>query len=393
MKSIEDLKEIQSKKVFVRCDLDVPMNDDGTIADDHRIKAAVSTLEYLREKKARIIVAGHMGRPNGERVASLSLKPVGERLSQLLKTEVTFIDDCVSPAAKEAIENLGDGEVLLLENLRFHGGEERNDSLFSKSLSELCDIYVNNAFATAHRAHASTAGMAAYVKEKAAGFTLRDEVEYFNRSCLSPTRPLVAVFGGAKISTKIKAIKNVGTFADSVIVGGAMANTFLVAQGRSIGRSLFEPEFVETAKDILAWFTDKGKTLYLPIDVVVAGALRPGAQTSTVSVGSIPQTMIAVDIGPSTLQDFKTALNRAKTIIWNGPMGAFEIPEFSAGTYGLIDILSESSALTVVGGGDTDLALQHKNAFDKMDFVSTAGGAFLTMLEGKRLPAVEALES
>jgi phosphoglycerate kinase len=342
VKSIEDLKDIHSKRVLVRCDLDVPMNEDGTIADDHRVKAAVSTIEFLREKKARIIVVGHMGRPKGERTDSLSLKPVGERLSQLLKTSVAFVDDCIGAQVNDAVEHLSDGEVLLLENVRFHGGEEQNDPLFSKALAELCDVYVNNAFATAHRAHASTAGVASLVKEKAAGFTLRDEIEYFNRSCLSPARPLVAIFGGAKVSTKIKAIKNVGTIADAVIVGGAMANTFLVAQGHSIGRSLYEPDLVETAKDTLAWFTDKGKTLHLPLDVVVAGALRSGVKTSIVPVTEIPQTMLAVDIGPATLRDFKAALERAKTIIWNGPMGAFEIEEFSAGTYGIIDILSES---------------------------------------------------
>lgn len=391
MKSIEDLNDLASKRVFVRCDLDVPMNEDGSIADDHRVQAAVSTIEYLRDKKAKVIVAGHMGRPNGERVASLSLKPVSARLAELLKTDVAFVDDCVGASVTAAVESLKDGDVLVLENVRYHAGEEKNDPLFSKSLSELCDVYVNNAFATAHRAHASTAGIAAYVQEKAAGFTIRDEVDYFNRSCLSPARPLVAIFGGSKVSTKIKAIKNVGTFADSVIVGGAMANTFLVAQGHSVGKSLYEPNLVETAKETLEWFTDKGKTLYLPTDVVVAPALRGGEQTSVVPVSQIPQNMLAVDIGPSSIKDFEAALSRAKTVIWNGPMGAFEIEEFSAGTYGIIDILCASEALTVVGGGDTDLALQHKNAFDKMDFVSTAGGAFLTLLEGKKLPALEAL--
>jgi phosphoglycerate kinase len=391
VKSIEDLT-LGSKKVLVRCDLDVPMNEDGTIADDHRIKAAVDTIAYLVEKKARIIIVGHMGRPKGENVSSLSLKPVGERLSELLKKEVRFIGDCIGDNVIQATEDLGDGDVLLLENVRFHKGEESNDPLFSKALSGLCEVYVNNAFATAHRAHASTAGIAQFVKEKAAGFTLRDEVEYFNRSCRSPARPLVAIFGGAKVSTKIKAIKNVGTVADSVIVGGAMANTFLVAQGYKIGRSLYEPDFVETAKETLAWFTDKGKTLLLPLDVMVAPALRSGMKTEIVSVAHISDLMLAVDIGPKTLADFKIAIERAKTVIWNGPMGAFEIPEFSSGTFGMIDILSESSALTVVGGGDTDLALQQKNAFDKMDFVSTAGGAFLTLLEGKKLPGVEALE-
>lgn len=391
MKSIEDLN-LSSKKVLVRSDLDVPMDKDGNIADDHRIKAAVDTITYLTDKNARVIIAGHMGRPKGERVASLSLKPVGERLSALLKKEVRFVDDCVGDTVKEATEELKDGEVMLLENVRYHKGEESNDPLFSRALSELCEVYVNNAFATAHRAHASTAGIAQFVKEKAAGFTLRDEVEYFNRSCLSPARPLVAIFGGAKVSTKIKAIKNVGTFADSVIVGGAMANTFLVAQGHKVGKSLYEPDLVETAKETLAWFADKGKALLLPLDVMIAPALKSGVKHEIVAVQDIPDEMLAVDIGPKTLADFKTVIDSSKTVIWNGPMGAFEIPEFSTGTFGLVDILCESSALTVVGGGDTDLALQQKNAFDKMDFVSTAGGAFLTLLEGKKLPGVEALE-
>lgn len=393
MKKIEDLKELESKRVFVRCDFDVPLKEDGSIADDHRIQASISTINYLVERKAKVILAAHMGRPNSENKSSLSLRVVANHLSDILKTKIEFVDDCVGENVANAINGLSNGGILLLENLRFHLGEESNAPLFVKSLAELCDIYVNNAFATAHRAHASTYGLPKLIKEKAAGFTLKDEVEYFNKSCLNPSRPLVAIFGGAKVSSKIKAIKNVGTFADSVIVGGAMANTFLVAQGYSIGRSLFEPELVEIAKDTLAWFTDKGKTLYLPIDVVVAPALRPEMKTSVVSVSAIPQTMIAVDIGPSTLMDFKSAIQRANTIIWNGPMGAFEIPEFASGTYGIVDALSESKALTVVGGGDTDLALGHKNAFDKMDFVSTGGGAFLTMLEGKKLPALEALES
>lgn len=390
MKTIEDL-DLTSKKVLVRCDLDVPMNKDGTIADDHRIKASVDTINYLREKNAKIIVAGHMGRPKGERVSALSLSPVADRLKELLNTDLVFLSECIGPEVENAVSNLKDGEIIVLENVRYHKGEEKNDADFSKSLAALCDVYVNNAFATAHRAHASTVGITAFVKEKAAGFTLRDEVEYFNRSCSSPKRPLLAIFGGAKVSSKIKAIKNVGKVADSVLVGGAMANTFLKAQGYNIGSSLYEEELLETARETLEWFNSNDKQLLLPVDVVIAPELKTGIETQIVSIDAIPDKMLALDIGPKSLELFKKAIASSNTIIWNGPMGVFEMPEFSNGTFGIVDALCESPALTVVGGGDTDLALHEKKAFDKMDFVSTGGGAFLTLLEGEALPALEAL--
>jgi len=390
VKTIEDL-DLTSKKVLVRCDLDVPMNKDGTIADDHRIKASVDTINYLREKNAKIIVAGHMGRPKGERVPALSLSPVADRLKKLLSTDLEFLSDCIGPEVENAVSNLKDGEIIVLENVRYHKGEEKNDTEFSKSLASLCDVYVNNAFATAHRAHASTVGITSFVKEKAAGFTLRDEVEYFNRSCSSPKRPLLAIFGGAKVSSKIKAIKNVGKIADSVLVGGAMANTFLRAQGYGIGSSLYEEELLETARETLEWFNSNDKQLLLPVDVVIASELKTGIETQVVAIDSIPDKMLALDVGPKSLELFKKAISSSHTNIWNGPMGVFEIPEFSNGTFGIVDALCESPALTVVGGGDTDLALHEKKAFDKMDFVSTGGGAFLTLLEGEALPALEAL--
>lgn len=390
MKTIEDLN-LENKRVIIRCDLDVPLNEDGTISDDHRIQAALPTITYAKEKNAKVIILGHMGRPKGKVVENLSLKKVATRLAELLHSDVAFVNECVGPEVEAKVGALKAGEVLVLENVRFHEGEEKNDQEFSKALAKNADIYINNAFATAHRAHASTAGIASYVAEKGAGFTLRDEVEYFNRSVRTPKRPFLAIFGGAKVSTKIEAIKNVGKVADAVIVGGAMANTFFSAMGYEVGKSLVEPDLVPVATEAIKWFKENDKQLLLPVDVVIADALKTGLTTSIVDAAKIPVDKMALDIGPKSLELFATAIKSAETIVWNGPMGAFETTEFSNGTYTLVDLLCETEALTVVGGGDTDLALHNKHAFDKMDFVSTAGGAFLEMLEGKKLPGVEAL--
>ncbi len=390
MKSIEDLS-LAGKKVLIRCDLDVPMNEAGEIADDHRIVSAIETIKYAIEKEAKVIILGHMGRPKGKVTPSLSLKPISERISQLLHKPVAFVNDCIGDTVKTEISKLKSSDVLVLENVRFYNEEENNDPKFSESLASLCDVYINNAFATAHRAHASTEGITKFVKEKAAGLTLRDEVEYFNRSCKSPKRPFLAVFGGAKVSTKIKAIKNVGKVADSVIVGGAMANTFFAAMGMEVGKSLCEPDLISVAVETATWFKENDKELVLPVDVVISDKLAAGATTSICNIDSIPKDMMALDIGPKSIALFSERILKASTIVWNGPMGAFETPEFSKGTYDIVDAMCETKGLTVVGGGDTDLALSHKNAFDKMDFVSTAGGAFLEMLEGKELPAIKAL--
>lgn len=390
MKTIEDLS-LNGKTVLIRCDFNVPMSKDGIIADDHRIKASLPTISYALEKNAKVVLCSHMGRPKGKKEPSLSLAPIGKRLSELLHKEVTFIEDCIGEIVKKQISEKKPGDVILLENVRYYDQDEANDDAFSKELASLAEVFINDAFATAHRAHASTVGVTKYITEKAAGFTVRDEVEYFNRACSSPAKPLLAIFGGAKVSTKIQAIKNVGAVADMVILGGAMANTFFAAEGLEVGKSLCEKDLLSLAKETKEWFAANDKQLLLPVDVVVASALSSGIETKVVDVNAIPSDMMALDIGPKTIQLFSEAIKKAKTIVWNGPMGAFETPEFSSGTFALVDQLCVAEALTVVGGGDTDLALNQKNAFDKMDFVSTAGGAFLEMLEGKTLPAIAAL--
>lgn len=392
MKTIEDLN-LSNKTVLIRCDFNVPMNAEGAIADDHRIQASLPTIKYAIEHAGKVVLCSHMGRPKGKREPSLSLKPVADRVSQLLSRNITFLDDCVGEKINDAVKSAKSGDVILLENVRYYNEDEANDPDFSKKLGSLCDVFINDAFATAHRAHASTVGVTEFVKEKAAGFTVRDEVEYFNRACHSPAHPLLAIFGGAKVSTKIQAIKNVGKVADMVILGGAMANTFFAAEGLSVGKSLYEKDLLNVATETKKWFEDNDKQLLLPIDVVIAESLSSGVKTEVVDIDKIPENMMALDIGPKTTKLFSDAIKKSKTIVWNGPMGAFETKEFSEGTFALIDNLIEAEALTVVGGGDTDLALNQKNAFDRMDFVSTAGGAFLEMLEGKILPAVKALES
>lgn len=391
MRTIREL-DLQGKKVFIRSDMNVPFDEQGIISDDHRIKASLPTIELALEKGAAVIVCSHLGQPKGKPVASLSLKPVAERLSQLLSKPVQFAENCVDEPAQSMAASLKPGEILVVENTRFHKEEEANDPVFSKKLASLAEVYINDAFASNHRAHASTCGMASHFSEKAAGLTLAMEMEFFARALREPERPLAALFGGAKVSTKMQAIRNVAKSADKILVGGAMANTFFVAQGLSVGKSLFEPEQVEEAKRAIEALAASGCELVLPVDVVVASELSSNSPTEIVSIDAIPGDKLAVDIGPQTLAAFKLALADCKTIIWNGPMGAFEIPEFAEGTFGVVEMLSASSALTVVGGGDTDLALHQCHAMDKMGYVSTGGGAFLELLEGKLLPGVQALD-
>ena len=390
MKYIDQL-QLEGKTVFVRADLNVPLDENGKIAEETRIKATVPTVKYALDHGAKVVLASHLGRPKGKD-ASQSLKPVAARLQELLGVPVTMAEDCIGPEVEAQAKALKPGSVLLLENLRFYKEEEKNDPAFAEKLSKLAEVYVNDAFATAHRAHASTAGMVPFMKICAGGFTLKDELEYFKKAFANPERPFVAVFGGAKVSTKLDAIKNVGTRANRIVLGGAMANTFFAADGLQVGKSLHEPDLLGTARETKKFLSEKGCELILPVDVVVASELKSGVPTKIVDIDKIPPDMMALDIGPKTVELFAGALADAKTIIWNGPMGAFETPEFASGTFAIVDLLCESKALTVVGGGDTDLALHQKHAFDKMDYVSTAGGAFLCMLEGAPLPAVEALE-
>jgi len=390
MKYIDQV-DLKGKTVFIRGDLNVPFDDAGAIADDTRITATIPTVRYALDRGAKVVLASHLGRPKGKDPKQ-SLAPVARRLSELLGVRVTMAEDCIGDAVQEQVKALREGNVLLLENLRFYKEEEKNDPAFAEKLSKLAEVYVNDAFATAHRAHASTEGMVKHMKVAVGGFTLKNELEYFKKAFANPERPLVAVFGGAKVSTKIAAIKNVGARANRIIVGGAMANTFFAADGHSVGKSLFEPGELETARETKKQLSENGCELVLPVDVLVASELKAGVQTKVADIREIPPDMMALDIGPKSIELFKSALADAKTIIWNGPMGAFETADFSKGTFAIVDALTHSKGLTVVGGGDTDLALHQCHAIEKMGYVSTAGGAFLCLLEGAELPAVIALE-
>lgn len=391
MKYIDEL-DLKGKTVFIRGDLNVPFDENGKIADDARITATVPTIRYALDQGAKVVLASHLGRPKGKDPKQ-SLAPVALRIAELLGVPVTMANDSIGPEVQAQVQALKAGSVLLLENLRFYKEEEKNDPEFAKQLAQLAEVYVNDAFATAHRAHASTAGIVPHMKIAAGGFTLKSELNYFAKAFANPERPLVAVFGGAKVSTKIAAIKNVGSRANRIIVGGAMANTFFAADGHAVGKSLYEAEELETARQTKRQLSEQGCELVLPLDVLVASEFKAGAQTRVVPVDAIPSDMMALDIGPKSIELFGRALSDAKTVIWNGPMGAFETPDFAKGTFAIVDFLSESKALTVVGGGDTDLALHQRHAIEKMSYVSTAGGAFLCLLEGAELPAVQALEA
>ena len=391
MKYIDGINT-SGKRVLIRADFDVPLNDKRQIANDTRIRASRSTIEQVLEQGGKVILMAHMGRPKG-RDERLSLKPVAAFLSTLLKREVGFAIDCIGAEVEAQVNALEPGGVLLLENVRFHAEEEKNDAAFAASLAKLCDVYVNNAFATAHRAHASTEAIVRLVPVAVAGLTLKNELEYFAKAFENPERPLVAIFGGAKVSTKLDAIRHVGKRANTIIVGGAMANTFLAARGHQLGKSLVEAELYETARRTEQELKDAGCDLLLPVDLVAAKELKSGSPSEVALPQEFAPDLMALDIGPKSIELFTNAVHGAKTIIWNGPLGAFETPEFAEGTYAIVRALAASPALTVVGGGDTDLALEHCHAASKMDYVSTAGGAFLCLLEGSKLPAVEALNS
>jgi phosphoglycerate kinase len=391
VRSIDQLG-LEGKRVLIRVDFNVPIDKSGNVTDDTRIEAALPTIRHAMTKGAGTILLSHLGRPKGKRVPEMSLAPVAGHLSALLGKEVPFLPDCVGPEVEKAVAAMRPGDVVLLENVRFHPEEEKNDDAFGGKLAALCDVYVNDAFATAHRGHASNVAVTRHVKEKAAGLLMKDEIAYFEKALVAPARPLVAIFGGAKISGKIEAVNNVLGTVDKILIGGAMANTFFAAQGMEVGKSLYEAEMVETAKAVLANAAARKVRLYLPVDVVVADRLDAHASTRAVPVQEIPAGWTAADIGPATSLLFKEALQGAGTIVWNGPMGAFEIGLFANGTFSLMRVLAESEAITIVGGGDTDTALHKAGLFSRMSYVSTGGGAFLELLEGKRLPGIAALE-
>lgn len=390
MKTIRDV-DLSGKRVFVRVDFNVPLDDNQKITDDTRIRFVIPTLKYAIDNKAKLIIASHLGRPKGKVAPKYSLAPVLKSLGSYLGKEVKMAPDCIGPEVTAIVSSMSDGDVLLLENLRFHPEEENNDDAFGKELAQICDIYVNDAFAVSHRANASVAAITEYAPVSVAGFLLQKELEYFEKAMMNPERPLVAVIGGAKVSTKLAALENIIQRVDKLIIGGAMANTFLKSGGIDVGGSKIEENLVEVAASIMNKAREKGVKLYLPVDVVTADTFDPGAVTRIVPVNEIPAGWMALDIGPATSLLFQEALNDARTIIWNGPLGAFEMDVFSKGTMAMVHGIANSQALTIVGGGDTDLAVHKAGEADKITFISTGGGAFLELLEGRTLPAVSAL--
>ncbi len=387
--SIKDLN-IKGKRVFIRVDFNVPLDENLNITDDRRIRSALPTINYAIDEGSKIILCSHLGRPKGATDKRYSLASVARRLQRLIKKEVTFLPDCVGPKVEEAVSKMSEGDIILLENLRFHPEEEANDEAFSKALSRLADFYVNDAFGAAHRSHASITGITKFLPA-AAGFLLQKEIDYLQGVINNPVRPFVAILGGAKVSGKIDVIKNLENKVDKVIVGGGMAYTFLKAEGYNVGDSLVENDMLELAAKIREGVVSKGIKFYLPVDCVIAQSIEPAAETKLVTAQEIPNGWKAVDIGPASVKLFSVALENAKTILWNGPMGVFEVDAFSRGTFAIAHAVADAYALTIVGGGDTDLAVSRAGVSESISFISTGGGAALELLEGKDLPGLNAL--
>lgn len=382
--SIRDLN-LKDKRVFIRVDFNVPLAPGGQeITSDKRIRAALPTIQYALERGAALLLASHLGRPKGKPHPEMSLKPVAQRLQQLLGQPVKMASDCVGPAVQAMLP--APGEVLLLENLRFHPGEEKNDPEFARQLAALCEIYVNDAFGAAHRAHASTVGIVRYVPQAAAGLLMEKELEYLTKVTQNPERPCVAILGGAKVSDKIQVIENLAQIVDHLLIGGAMAYTFLKARGDAVGRSLVEEDKLELARNLMARMNGK---LLLPQDHVVADELKPGAAADVVT--TIPDGKMGLDIGPATVEAYRSIIRQAKTIIWNGPMGVFEVPPFDRGTVAIAQAVADSGAISVVGGGDSEKAVKAAGVSDRITHISTGGGASLEFLAGLELPGVAVL--
>ena len=394
--SIRDL-DLAGKRVFIRVDFNVPLSDDSPreVTDDTRIRETLPTLRLARERGARLVLASHLGRPKGKPDAQFSLNPTAAKLAELLGVKVEFAADCVGGEAETKSRALANGDVLLLENVRFHAEEEKNDEAFSRQLAALCDgLFVCDAFGSAHRAHASVVGITRFVKQAAAGLLMEKELSYLGKAITNPERPFVAILGGAKVSDKIEVVENLMKIADAMLIGGGMAYTFFKAQGIGIGKSLVEDDKLDLARKILADAKQRGFRLLLPSDHVVASEFKADAKTQTLPVTQIPDGWMGLDIGPQTVAAFGAELSRAKTIVWNGPMGVFEMPAFAKGTLGVAEAVAaatDGGATSIVGGGDSVAAVHQAGVSDKISHISTGGGASLEFLAGEKLPGVEAL--
>ena len=391
MKFIDEM-DIKEKKVLFRFDFNVPFDSSRNIADDTRIRAVLPSINYALDENARVIIMSHLGRPKGKVVPEMSLAPVAKRLSRLLGKEVQMAPDCIGGEVRKMIDALKPGGILLLENLRFHMEEEKNDDGFAAELAGFADVYIDDAFGNAHRVHASNVGITKFVRECGAGFLIKQELTYFKKALDKPARPFVAIIGGSKVSGKLEALGNLIRKVDKMIIGGGMAFTFLKALGYEVGKSIVEDDLMEKAMEVMKTAKELGVKFYLPIDCVMAENMSAEAETKIVTVQEMNSHWMGLDIGPATITLFTEVLGNAKTIVWNGPMGAFEIDAFGRGTAALAHSVANSYALTIVGGGDTDVAIHEAGVSDKITYISTGGGAFLELLEGKVLPAVAALD-
>lgn len=388
-KNVEDI-DVAGKKVIVRCDFNVPQDENGKITDDKRIVAALPTIKYLLAQNAAVILCSHLGRPKGEFKMKYSLAPVAERLTELLGQEVKLAKDVIGEDAKTMAANLKAGQAMLLENVRFHKEEEKNDPAFAKELASMAEVYVNDAFGTAHRAHATTAGIADYLPA-VCGYLINKEISIMGKALANPARPFVAILGGAKVSDKIGVINNLIEKCDTIIIGGGMAYTFSKAQGGEIGTSLCEEDKLDLAKDLMKKAADKGVKLLLPIDTVCADHFAADATPVVYDAGKLPENMMGLDIGPKTVELFSEAVKDAGTVVWNGPMGVFEFDAFAVGTKAVAKAIAESNAISIIGGGDSAAAVEKLGYADKMSHISTGGGASLEFLEGLELPGIACL--
>lgn len=390
-KTVEDI-EVSGKRVLVRCDFNVPLDENGNITDENRIVGALPTIKYLIDNGAKVILCSHMGKPKGEPVPSLSLAPVAKRLSEKLGKEVIFAadDNVVGENAKKAVSEMKDGDVVLLQNTRYRKEETKNEDNFSEELASLADVFVDDAFGTAHRAHCSNVGVTKYIDTVACGYLIKKEIDFLGNAVNNPVRPLVAILGGSKVSSKISVINNLLEKVDTLIIGGGMAYTFMAAKGLGVGDSLLESDYIDYAKEMMEKAAAKGVKLLIPVDTVVANDFSNDAESKVVENG-IEDGWQGLDIGPKTIELFSDAVKSAKTVVWNGPMGVFEMPNFAKGTNAIAKVLSEIDATTIIGGGDSVAAVNQAGLGDKMSHISTGGGASMEFLEGKELPGIAAI--